>query len=290
MKRILVTISPVIFLLFTACGGDDKAPPPKAACANEESLKNLHCISQIAQQICCSEQSAVTSSYGAYCEAVTNPAMTPGGYTLPSPPQPPPPQGQVPPQIPGCQASTKPLTCNEAITNFELQYKTTYASCQSGETAAWKQQQGAAVITCVGQSQGITTTEQFYSSAQAQCQASYAYQNFSSQVPSGITSEIPSGILPGAPGAASGAGGAGAPPTLDGGNNVPGLVGIVNNPIGNNPVGNNPNGSPSNLPIAGVPTATEPPAPIASEPPRRLGFTSSEVVRLGEDTIPPDFR
>lgn len=260
MKRIIVLISPVIFLLFTACGGDDSAPPPAAACTNDESLKNLQCVSQIAQQICCNEQSASYSSYGAYCQAATTP--TAGGYTLPPPPAPPTPTAQVPPQIPGCAPSTQPLTCNQAITNFELQYKTTYATCQTGSSEAWKQQQGAAVITCVGAQNGITTTEQYQNSPQAQCQAAYAYQGFATSAPQTVTGQIPAGAAPA------------APPTM--GTAPQARTNTVTTP--NTTVPTEPTGTSGNG-MAGLPTQ-----------PTGQGFTSNpQVTRLTAESIPAGF-
>lgn len=256
MKRILVLISPVIFLLFTACGGDDDAPPPVAACANEESLKNLDCLASLAEQICCSEQAAVMESYAGYCQAVTNPQQGAGGYNLPTPPVPPAPTPQVPAAIPGCSPSTQPMDCNTAMTNFELQYKSTYATCMSGATDAWREQQGKAVVTCVGASQGITTTEQFYASPQAQCQATMTYNNFQTTAPTTITSSVPEGTVP----PAGGTGGA-APPPIEPGAGTP--------PPTEPPVGNNP--------------PTEPPPPIGQ------GFTSGQVVLLNGNSIPEGF-
>ncbi len=195
MKRILITIAPAIFILFTACSGKKNAPAPAAACASDESLKNLTCVSQMAQQVCCDEQTANTQTYAAYCQAVVGNASTAGGYALPEPPAPPAPQPVMPAAIPGCSAPTKAMTCQQAMTNFELQYKTTYATCKNGESEAWKKDQGAAVVSCVGSNMGINSVEDFAKSPQAQCMAQNAYQNFASQIPASISSEIPGGAI-----------------------------------------------------------------------------------------------
>lgn len=252
MKRILVVISPIIFLLFTACGGDDSAPPPKAACSSEESLKNLQCVSQIAQQICCGQYSQTANSYQQYCAAITNPAVSSGGYNMPPPPPPPPTTAQLPPQILGCSPSTQPLTCDEAITNFELQYKSTYATCQTSESQAWHDQQGKAVITCVGGSMGISTPEQFNQSPTAQCQASMTYATASPTV----TGSVPPGTQ--------------VPPPLDGSGNA------ANTPP--------PTAPPPTAPPPTNTGVTEPPPPIGGQ-----GMTSNQVVRLDQNSIPGDF-
>jgi|GEM_PF-2827886 len=202
MKRTLIFFSPWIFALFIGCGGDD-SPPPKTANADAESLKNLECISKLAQQICCNEQTAAAATYEQWCATAVQPSPVGGSYTLPTPPQPKTPVAQTPAQIPGCQPSTQPLTCQQAISNFELQYSTTYAKDKNSETEKWKENQGKAVITCVGNNMGISTPEEFYSNPTAQCQAAQTYQNFASQAPATITGAVPAGVVPQTPSAAS---------------------------------------------------------------------------------------
>jgi hypothetical protein len=120
-------------LLIAACGGGSKSTPPPAlnAATDAESLKTLKTLAQNAIDACCRQASVYMVNYGAAAYA-TNPYA-----------------GQV-----EAAANAQPQMddCNTAVMNFELQFRTTangtYASYPPA--AKWRQEQGRAVINCVG--------------------------------------------------------------------------------------------------------------------------------------------
>ncbi len=126
MKRATQTFAVILMMsLIAACGGDDKAPPPKANTkAGNEALPQLQFLSAEAKAQCCQAAAPFMVQYAQ------------SGNPFQPPPMP------------------KTDGCKDAIMNFETYFRTIdngdYAN--SPDAQKWRDAQGKGVINCVGDS------------------------------------------------------------------------------------------------------------------------------------------
>lgn len=128
MKRLSAIAWILSLLVIVACGGKSTPPPPAANANMQESLKTLQALAENARQQCCQSATPYMVTYGTMIYS----------------------------QNPNVPASPMPAptmnACATAIQNFELQFRTidngAYANRQAPQQ--WREQQGRAVINCVG--------------------------------------------------------------------------------------------------------------------------------------------
>lgn len=163
-------------LLVSACGGGKNSPPPPAATPNmAQSLQTLQALAENAKQVCCQQAAPYMVAYGTMIYSPTPQAIN----TLPSP---------------------QMNACTTAVQNFELQFRTIDNGAYANRTQPqqWRQEQGKAIINCVGasmQTAGLPVGPMNYA----------AYMPAAMQIGNQISSSVPSvggfqGYIPAMPG------------------------------------------------------------------------------------------